>query len=377
MGNIRIYRCRSCLPKGGCREGLWCSVGRGQGLVVTRDDVASRAGTSSAVVSYVVNGGPRSVSPATRARVLKAINELGYRPNGLARALRTQKTFTIGLIVPDNTNPFFAQLARAVEEAAFERGYVLLLGNSAQDNQRQAQYVRTFLERQVDGLVLIADFDARPFSLRAETAQALRQAGTPFVLLDRHPDDLWAPSVTVDNEGGGYLATRHLLEHGHKAIACLAGPSEVRTANQRAEGWARALDEAGVARRREWVVRSRFRRRDGYLAARALFSQRTRPRALFAHSDEQAIGALHAAHEAGIQVPDDVAIVSFDGTDEAAYTIPPLSTVAQPVEELGRCTVDMLISGEANRRKPRCLPVHLVARRSCGCCSEAAAPTGT
>ena len=118
--------------------------------MVTRDDVANRAGISPAVVSYVVNGGPRRVAPGTRSKVLRAIEDLGYRPNGLARALRVQKTFTIGLIVPDNTNPFFAQLARAVEETAFARGYVLLLGNSGQDDKRQAAYVRTFLERKVD-----------------------------------------------------------------------------------------------------------------------------------------------------------------------------------------------------------------------------------
>jgi LacI family transcriptional regulator len=340
--------------------------------MVTRDDVADRAGMSSAVVSYVVNGGPRRVSAATRSKVLRAIEELGYRPNGLARALRTQKTFTIGLVVPDNTNPFFAQLARAVEEAAFARGYVLLLGNSGQDNTRQAAYVNTLLERQVDGLILIADSDIGQPSLPAQTASALQGAGTPLVLLDRHPSDLWAPSVTVDNEGGGYMATRHLLDHGHAEVACLAGPADLAPAQERTHGWRRALREAGVKRPARLLARSRFRRDAGYLVAKELLAGPSRPTALFAQSDEQAIGLLRWANEAGVRVPEDLALVSFDGIDESGYTNPPLSTVAQPVDELGRRTVDLVVSSEpgAGRKSPSqpgCLPVRLLTRRSCGC----------
>lgn len=336
--------------------------------MVTRDDVANLAGTSSAVVSYVVNGGPRRVSAATRSKVLQAIEDLGYRPNGLARALRTQKTFTIGLIVPDNTNPFFAQLARAVEEAAFARGYVLLLGNSSQDDTRQAAYVRTFLERQVDGLILIADSDIGRPALAGQTSDALQGAGTPLVLLDRHPADLWAPSVTVDNEGGGYMATRHLIEHGHRAIACLAGPTDLHPAQERTRGWRRALREAGIEPRAGSLVRSRFRRDEGYQAAKKLFGALSSPAALFAQSDEQAIGVLRWAHDAGVKVPEDLAVISFDGIDESAYTNPPLSTVAQPIEELGRRTVDLVIgAGSQATGTTENLSVQLMLRRTCGC----------
>ncbi len=345
--------------------------------MVTRDDVAARAGTSSAVVSYVVNGGPRRVSAATRSKVLRAIEDLGYRPNGLARALRTQKTFTIGLVVPDSVNPFFAQLARAVEDAAFARGYVLLLGNSSQDDTRQAAYVSTFLQRQVDGLILIADSDIGQSSLPEQTASALRGAGTPLVLLDRHPSDLWALSLTVDNEGGAYMATNHLLEHGHADVACIAGPSDLHPVEERTHGWQRALREAGIKPKAKSLVRSRFRRDEGYLAAEELLRAAKRPTAIFAQSDEQAIGALRWAHENRVRVPEDVALVSFDGVDESAYTNPALSTVAQPIEDLGRRTVELVVGpqpGEdgspADRpsaHRPECLPVRLVIRRSCGC----------
>jgi LacI family transcriptional regulator len=338
--------------------------------LVTRDDVADRAGTSAAVVSYVVNGGPRPVSPATRSKVLQAIEELGYRPNGLARALRLQKTFTIGLVVPDNNNPFFAQLARAVEEAAFARGYVLLLGNSSQDDSRQAAYVTAFLERQVDGIVLIADSDIGRPSLPEQTAKALQGAGTPLVLLDRQPSDLSAPSLTVDNEGGGYIATKHLIDHGHRRVACLAGPADLHPAEERTKGWARALGEAGLGARRGLLARSRFRRDAGYEVAQVLLSSGPRPTAVFAESDEQAIGVLRFAREAGLRVPDDLAVVGFDGTDESAYTVPPLTTVVQPVQELGERALQLVVSedgAQPRKRRLESLPVRLLVRRSCGC----------
>ena len=343
--------------------------------MVTRDDVAGRAGTSSAVVSYVVNGGPRKVSAATRSKVLRAIEDLGYRPNGLARALRTQKTFTIGLVVPDNVNPFFAQLAKAVEEAAFAQGYVLLLGNSSQDDTRQAAYVRTFLERQVDGVILIAESDIGQPALPGRTASVLQGASTPLVLLDRHPSDLWAPSLTVDNEGGAYMATRHLLEHGHADVVCLAGPTNLHPAQERTQGWRRALREAGIKPKAGSLARSRFRRDEGHLAARKLLTGRSRPTAIFAQSDEQAIGVLRWAHESGVRVPQDVALVSFDGIAESAYTNPPLSTVAQPIEELGRRTVELVLGPQPGppgspAREPECLPVRLVLRRTCGCSGQ-------
>lgn len=347
--------------------------------MVTRDDVASCAGTSTAVVSYVVNGGPRRVSAATRVKVLRAIEELGYRPNGLARALKMHKTFTIGLIVPDNTNPFFAQLARAVEEAAFARGYVLLLGNSSQDDVRQSTYVKTFLERRVDGLVLIVDSDVGDGCMPAETIKALQASGIPLVLLDRQPNDLGARSVSVDNKGGGYLATKHLLEHGHATVACLAGPADLMVVQARTEGWVRALRESGAQPDDRLLVRSPFRRDAGYAVALKLLTSRHRPTAIFAQSDELGISILRAASEAGLAVPRDLAVVSFDGIDESRYTTPPLSTVVQPVDKLGERAVELLLqlgagsAGDDGRAVSSaqaldcCLPVELAVRRSCGC----------
>lgn len=335
----------------------------------TRDDVARLAGTSTAVVSYVLNDGPRPVASATRARVEAAIAQLNYRPNQLARALRAKRSRVLGLVVPDNSNPFFAELARAVEEEAFAAGYLLLLGNSMQDDTRGAAYVRAFSERQVDGLLVIAAGEA--LERCSATSAALADVRQPIVLLDRQPAA--GPPVTaivVDNEAGGYAATRHLLDHGHRRIACLAGPSELTPSAERHHGWARAMSEAGLAPDSALLTRSAFNRRAGYVAARELLSCCPRPTALFAASDQQGIGVLRAASELGLRVPADLAIVSFDGIPEAAFTTPGLSTVAQPIVEIGQRGVRLLFDRISNPDGPPVherLPVKLVPRGSCGC----------
>jgi LacI family transcriptional regulator len=341
--------------------------------MVTRDEVARRAGTSSAVVSYVLNNGPRPVSPATRARVLAAIEELGYRPNAVARSLRARRTWTLGLVVPDNSNPFFAEFARAIEDVAFEHGYTLLLGNAMQDDTREASYIRTFLDRQVDGLLLIS------VGQGAVTMQALGGSQTPLVIVDRLLPGVRAATITVDNQAGGYLATRHLLEHGHTRIGCLSGPSDLTPSAERHRGWARALSEAGLRRPATLQARSDFSRHGGYLAARELLRRRQPPTALFALTDQQGIGALRAAAELGVRVPDELAIVSFDGIPESGFTIPGLSTMQQPIEAMARRAVDRLLQLLAQpdgQPTHDVFPVELLRRGSCGCADPPTRPEG-
>ena len=187
-------------------------------LVTThRKDVAELAGVSPAVVSYVLNGGPRGVAPETRARVLAAVESLAYRPNGIARSLRMSRTMTLGLVIPDSANPFFAELARAVEEAAFDAGYTLLVGNATEDEARQTTYVRTFLQRQVDGLLLV------PAHGPVECLTELRGSNTPWVVMDRRVDVADVSQVLVDSRGGAHAATSHLLGHGRRVIALSLG----------------------------------------------------------------------------------------------------------------------------------------------------------
>jgi LacI family transcriptional regulator len=337
----------------------------------TRNDVARLAGTSPAVVSYVLNDGPRPVSAATRERVLAAVAELGYRPNRVARALRAKRTRALGLIAPDASNPFFAALARAIEDAAYADGYTLLVGNSADDPEREATYVRTFADHQVDGMAWVHA------SHSTESIELLRSAGTPVVLVDRALSGTEADSIVVDNESGARVGTRHLIEHGHARIGCLAGPPELAVAVERHRGWEAALHEAGLEAEVQFTVRSEFDRAGGYHAAALLLqSQRRRPTAIFASTDAQAIGALRAAAEAGLRIPDDLAIVSFDGTPEAAFTLPGLTTVEQPVAELGRRAVHLLLERIRNPDTPlqsERLSTELIRRASCGCTDMALA----
>lgn len=336
--------------------------------MVTRDDVARRAGTSSAVVSYVVNNGPRRVSEKTKAKVLAAIDELGYRPNGFARALRSTRSRLLGLVLPDNSNPFFAELARVIEDEAFRRGYLLLLGNSTEDDERQAAYVREFLELRVEGLLLISAANGQRQADLTLSLVELQGSRIPTVVLDRAISGLHASYLTVDNFGGGYLATRHLIDHGHSDVTCLAGPEGNQPADSRTRGWRRAMREAGLAPRADLLIRSPFRREYGYRAMQALLRGKDPPTAVFAESDEQAIGALRAAAECGIRIPDDLALVSFDGIPESAFTSPRLTTVAQPFEELGRRAVELALNDRNRDDGLRVrLPVRLTIGESCGC----------
>ncbi|MFE0102072.1 LacI family DNA-binding transcriptional regulator [Streptomyces sp. NPDC059009] len=368
--------------------------------MATRQDVARLAGTSPSVVSYVLNNGPRSVAPATRERVLAAVRELDYRPNAVARSLRMSHTMTLGLVVPDAANPFFAELARALEDHAWAAGYTLLVGNSVDDAGREAGYLRTFVDRQVDGLVLIPSHGDRPW--RAELARS----GVACLVLDRELDGVDTSHVLVDNARGAQEAVRHLLGHGRRRIGCVAGPVGIRPTVDRVAGWRTALTEAGftpgedgadagdggdgsgggrsrenngssgssdgtVGRRGEVpLVHCSFGRLAGYRTGLALLDRDRRLDALFVTSDLQAAGVMRAATELGIRVPDDLAIVSFDGIAAAAYTSPALSTMRQPFEELGRLAVRRLL---ARVRQPDLaptrdvLPVTLLERGSCGC----------
>jgi LacI family transcriptional regulator len=354
-------------------------------VTVRRADVARLAGTSPSVVSYVLNGGPRKVADETRQRVLAAIEQLGYRPNGIARSLRMARTMTLGLVVPDNANPYFAELARAIEEESFAQGYTLLIGNSSEDDERQTTYVQTFLARQVDGLFLV------PAHGPLGCLPDLQRARTPWVTLDREVPGI-APAVLVDNRGGAYEATRHLLEHGRRRIACLAGPRDVMPATDRVAGWRSALAEAGVPVDEMLLWHSPFGRQAGYRVSRSMLADGERPDAIFVASDEQAMGVLRALSELGLSCPDDIAIASFDGVAAAMYSTPGLTTVQQPFRPLAQAAVRRLLarlatdepaggsagesvgeSAEADEpHASEVLQAQLVRRGSCGC----ADPTG-
>jgi LacI family transcriptional regulator len=331
---------------------------------VTRKDVARYAGVSTAVVSYVVNGGPKKVAPGTEAKVQNAIRTLGYRPNAAARALKLGSSETIGLVIPDNSNPFFSLLAHAVEDAAAERGFALLLTNSDGTLAKERRHVRNLAARQVDGVVLAS-------VLFEPDLADLEAAEIPAVLLNHASESPGFNSVGVDLAAGARTAVEHLIGHGHTNIALAMGTNSGNDFDGREQGWLEALEGAGLPEGP--IVRGPFTREGGYTAGQRLLAAANRPTAIFASSDLQAIGILRAIHEAGLRVPADIALASFDGSAEAEYSWPPLTTMEQPVREMAEAAVAALIGAHRGERpEHRIFPTELRVRQSCGCAGPAA-----
>ncbi len=332
--------------------------------MVGRADVARLAGVSPAVVSYVTNGS-HPVSTRTRARVLAAIDQLGYRPNALARSLATSRTHTLGLLLPDSSNPYFAELSSAIEDAAFAAGFTVLLGNGDDEVHRELTYVRAFLDRQVDGVIVCPGND---FSHGFDELVA---AQVPVVSTDRVSRESPLPSIVVDNEGGARLATTHLIDHGREVFACVSGPRDVSPAQARATGWIRTLEESGRDVDHGLLSFTDFTARGGWEATRELLRHRPAIDALFVGSDLQAFGALRALADSGRRAGEDVAVIGFDGVRLGEYISPRLTTVAQPFDEIATAVVARMVELIGDPRPTahdvRLLPTRLEIRESCGC----------
>jgi LacI family transcriptional regulator len=323
-------------------------------------DVAKRANVSTATVSHVING-TRFVSDELRQRVISAMNELGYRRNALAGSLRSGQTHTIGLILPDNLNTFFAELSRGVEEAAFPYGYTLILYNSDNDLEKEHLYIDFLIEKQVDGIIL----DAVEIDISA--LQARIPKSVPAVLIDRDFDDNEFDYVLSDNTQGGYIATKHLIELGHKQIACIIGPQEMKSTIDRLQGFKMALDESGLPFNPDLIIPGDFRPESGYKAALSLLRRAHLPSAVFAFNDMMAFGVQRAAVELGLHIPDDFSLVGHDNIELSNYTCPALTTVEQSKAEIGRKTIKRLIERMSNNTLSsvrELVPTQLVVRES-------------
>ncbi|MER7827144.1 LacI family DNA-binding transcriptional regulator [Streptomyces sp. NPDC048331] len=336
---------------------------------VTRDDVARLAGTSTAVVSYVINNGPRPVAPATRERVLAAIKDLGYRPDRVAQAMASRRTDLIGMIVPDARQPFFAEMAHAVEQAAAERGKMVLVGNSDYRTEREVHYLRAFLGMRVSGLILVSQ------GMSEQAASEIEAWDARVVLLHERPEAMDDVAVVTDDIGGAQLATRHLLEHGHEYVACIGGientPSVGDPVADHVEGWRRAMQEAGRSVEGR-LIEAPYNRYDAYTVALEVLARPDRPTAIFCATDDQAIGVLRAARELRIDVPGELAVAGFDDVKEAALTDPPLTTIASDRPAMARAAVDLVLDdglrvAGSRRERLKQFPSALVVRRSCGC----------
>ncbi|HEY8912840.1 LacI family DNA-binding transcriptional regulator [Lacisediminihabitans sp.] len=320
----------------------------------TRADVARYAGVSPAVVSYTVNAGPRAVAPATRARVQEAIRVLGYRPNAVARALKIGHTKMFGVVVPDSGNPFFVELGRVIEQAATAHGYALIVVNFDDPGHDIASSIRELALRQVDGMIVAAQ-------VSMPILAAISECGIRTVLINQFSGVDGMPSVGPDLYEGARTGVNHLIWHGHTNIGYVGelGPPDVRE-----RGWRDALTAAGLPAGPE--AAATFTREGGYAAGKLLIAGDNRPTAIFVSSDFQAIGVLRAIHEAGIAIPAEIAVVSFDGSPEAEYTWPGLTTVQQPVAEMAEEAVERLVAPTASDAFSL-YATRLIVRQSCGC----------
>jgi LacI family transcriptional regulator len=318
------------------------------------------AGVSVTTVSHVINE-TRPVSDGLRLRVTAAAHELGYRPNLLARGLRCGQTHTLGVIVPDSANSFFAELTRGIEDTAFEVGYNIILCNSDGNLDKELLYANVLTLKQVDGILFVAA------GVSAEHIVALRGQDVPVVIVDRELPETAADSVLTDNSHGGWLATRHLLDLGHRRIGCVAGPGDLAPSAARLSGFRRALAEARIPADEGPVAQGDFRYRGGHQAAHRLLSTDSSLTAIFACNDLMAIGAISAAVETGRHVPSDLSVVGFDNVSAAAFSNPTLTTVAQPTHEMGVVAARMLLDRLRNPSTPpqrRVLGTELIVRNS-------------
>ncbi|MGH7775736.1 MAG: LacI family DNA-binding transcriptional regulator [Candidatus Dormibacterales bacterium] len=338
-------------------------------MPITLKELAARAGVHPSTVSRIANNDPRlRVSPATRARVEALLRETEYLPDAVARSLRMRQTFVLAMIIPDITNPLFANIFRGIEDVANQRGYGVILGNTAGSRERELAHLRGLQARRVDGIMLASVY------LRDPSVRWLRKHRVRHVLVNRYSDER-DPFVGADDVAGGLVATRHLIELGHRRIAHLSGTAQVSTAVLRRQGYEAALAEAGIAPDPDLVVESGYLEETGREAMDRLLSLARPPTAVFAVNDMAAIGAHGLAKERGLRIPEDVAIVGYNDVPLASRLSPPLTTLRVPVREFGRLSAAMLIEeieGGREVRRRVVMEPQLVVRGS----SVAASGTG-
>ena len=286
---------------------------------------------------------------------------LGFQPNVLARSLRRGKSHTIGVILPDNANPYFAEVVRGIENTSFSLGYSVMLCNSDNDLEKEHLYTNVLIEKQVDGIIFVAA------GLSEENINNLQKRGVPSVLVDRQVQGVQIDSVFADNQAGGFLAVNHLVGLGHTAIACITGPRGVRSSSERIAGYRQALEAAGIHPDPGWVVEGDFQVQSGYAGAERLLKIDNTPSAIFACNDLMAIGAYRYAHEKQLRIPQDLSIIGFDDIRLAEFTNPPLTTIRQSKTKMGAQAAELLLGRIANGSqsfRQEIIPVQLVERAS-------------
>lgn len=322
-------------------------------------DVAERAGVSRSTVSRVLNNNGR-VDPETKQKVLAAMKELNYQPSQVARNLRRKETNLIAVLIPCISNPFFGSLVQGIEEVAVRKGYHVILCNMGEDPVRQMEYLRMLERKQVDGVILTA--------LRnpLEEVKSYLQYG-PIVLASEYVEDDSLPAVIIDNIKAAEHAAEHLILKGHKRIGFINGPEHIVLCRDRQKGYVQTLEKYEIPVSYDLIMYSDFTIEGGFQCAKQLLALKEKPSAIFAANDEMAVGVIQAVQEQGLRVPQDVAVVGFDNVQVSRVVQPNLTTIDQPIVQMGVQSMELLMSyleGDVLEDKRIVLEVNLCIRES-------------
>ncbi len=334
---------------------------------VTAKEIAQALGISTMTVSRALNNRP-NVDEKTRQKVLETARKMGYIPNLIAKSLVLRKTSTIGVVVPEITHSFFPEVVRGIEEVSYQAGYHIILAHTNEDAQREISVIQTLISKQVDGLLVSISQSVENY----EIYRQVTQRGLPLVFYDRCVKGLGVNCVRLDDRESAAKITRHLIEHGYDRIAHISGPQNVLISEMRLKGFQDAVLASGMPWDENLVVQGGFHEESGYRAMKQLLDLpvNKRPRAVVAVNDPAAFGAMKAILEAGLKIPQDVAIVGFSDDIRAELMVAPLTTIRQNAYEIGRRAAIKLIDlieEKTNSVEEIVIHGELVVRRSCGC----------
>lgn len=330
-------------------------------MSITIQDIAKLASVSTTTVSRVINNKTEGVSEITRKKILKIIQDTGYKPSSLARGLITKRTKTIGLIIPDITNPFFPEMARGVEDMANKNGFNVFLCNTDDNPSKERKYIDALKEKYVDGIILTVSSNPND-----EHINELLKSDIPIVMMDRELEDSDVKCVYIDNLEGGYIATKYLINLGHKKIGCITGPLKSKSAIDRYKGYEKAMLENGIPLNKDLVIESNYKIEGGVLATNKLLNK-SEVSAIFVCNDIMAYGAYRAIKQRGYSVPQDISIVGFDNIYISNMMEKELTTINQPTYSMGATATKMLIrsiNGERINKKHICFKPKLIIRES-------------
>ncbi len=310
--------------------------------MATIKDVAKMAGVSTTTVSHVINK-TRFVAKETEEAVMQAIKSLKYSPSAVARSLKVNTTKSIGMIVTTSESPYFAEIIHAVEDHCYRQGYSLFLCNTQNDPEKIKNHVEMLTKKRVDGLlVMCSEYTQHSLDVLSSFSSV------PMVVMD------WGPNTDTDiiednSFTGGYLATKHLIDCGHKEIGLIAGELDKTTARTRYEGFVKAMNETNLPIHENWIMEGFFEPEDGYECMNKILAQDSLPTAVFCCNDVMALGAISAITEKGLRVPDDISIIGYDNIHSSRFYAPPLTTIHQSKSRLGAQAVNLLFERIANK----------------------------